>query len=104
MHKDTLFVYGGLIEADSNKNIYALNLETMNWTIVDQSHLESIPVERDDHAACTSTDDDAMFIFGGYVNGGKANDLWKFDYEKNEWFEIDKGDYLVTDLKELAQH
>jgi Galactose oxidase, central domain len=32
---DTLYVYGGLIEADSNPNFYALNLNTMNWTIVD---------------------------------------------------------------------
>lgn len=45
-----------------------------------------------------------MFIFGGYVNGGKANDLWKYDYENNEWCELDKGDYFITDMKYLQKH
>ncbi len=34
-----------------------------------------------------------MFIFGGYVDGGKSNDLWKFNFETNEWTLLDEGDY-----------
>jgi hypothetical protein len=33
-----------------------------------------------------------MYVFGGYVDGGKVNDLWQYDIEKNEWVELDKGD------------
>lgn len=35
VYGDTLYVYGGLIESDSNKDLYALNLKTLNWSIVD---------------------------------------------------------------------
>lgn len=37
VHGDSLYVYGGLIESESNKELYALNLRTNTWTIVDQS-------------------------------------------------------------------
>lgn len=37
-----------------------------------------------------------MYVFGGYVDGGKTNELWKFDFETNEWTEIDKGDSGVV--------
>jgi hypothetical protein len=40
-----------------------------------------------------------MYVFGGYVNGGKSNDLWKYDLENNDWEELDKGDYFITDPK-----
>jgi hypothetical protein len=26
-----------------------------------------------------------MYIFGGYVNGDKSNDLWQYDIEANAW-------------------
>ena len=44
-----------------------------------------------------------MFIFGGYVRGGKSNDLWRYDFEANQWNELEKGDYLIIDPKELAK-
>lgn len=45
-----------------------------------------------------------MFIFGGYVRGGKSNDLWKYDFANNQWLELDKGDYMITDEKYLNLH
>ena len=44
-----------------------------------------------------------MFIFGGYVRGGKSNDLWRYDFAANQWNELESGDYLITDPKELAK-
>ena len=35
VHGHTLYIYGGLIDSDSNKDLYALNLNTLNWSIVD---------------------------------------------------------------------
>jgi len=36
LYKDTLYVYGGLVEGDSNKHMYALNLKTFNWSITEK--------------------------------------------------------------------
>jgi hypothetical protein len=38
VHKDSLYVYGGLVESDSNKDLFALHLPSMTWSIVDQSN------------------------------------------------------------------
>jgi Galactose oxidase, central domain len=40
-----------------------------------------------------------MYIFGGYVRGGKSNDLWKYDLENNDWVLLNEGDYKNTDPK-----
>eukprot|EP00347_Sterkiella_histriomuscorum_P002778 403366836 len=104
VHQDTLYIYGGLIESDSNKDLYALNLNTMNWTIVDQSSCEKVPAARDDHSACLDDKEGLMIIFGGYVMGGKANDLWCYNFEQNEWTELEKGDYMITDHKYHLKH
>jgi len=39
-----------------------------------------------------------MYVFGGYVNGGKSNDLWKFDFKNNIWHLFDEGDYEQSGL------
>lgn len=49
----------------------------MNWTHKDKEG--EWPKARDDHAASYDTQTGRMFIFGGYVEGGKSNDLWKLD-------------------------
>jgi hypothetical protein len=45
-----------------------------------------------------------MYIFGGYVKGGKSNDLWRFHFETSTWTELDAGDYLITDAKYHQKH
>jgi hypothetical protein len=45
-----------------------------------------------------------MYIFGGYVNGSKANDLWVYDFEKKTWEELDKGDFNMTEIKQSESH
>lgn len=48
------------------------------------------PKGRDDHAACAGAEEKEMYIFGGYVEGDKSNELWKFDFETKEWAELGK--------------
>ena len=36
LYKDTLYVFGGLVEGDSNKDMYALNLKSFHWSIVEK--------------------------------------------------------------------
>jgi Kelch motif len=32
-----------------------------------------------------------MYIFGGYVKGSKANDLWQYDVKGKEWMNLEEG-------------
>lgn len=40
-----------------------------------------------------------MYVFGGYVNGGKSNDLWSYEINSGQWACLDEGDYHITDHK-----
>lgn len=34
LYNDTLYIYGGLVGSDSNDKIYALNLKTLEWSLI----------------------------------------------------------------------
>lgn len=48
-------------------------MRNFKWSIVD---CQNGPKGRDDHSGCDGESGKFMYIFGGYVDGGKANDLW----------------------------
>jgi hypothetical protein len=55
-------------------------MSSMEWSIVE---CENTPKGRDDHAGCESADNKIMYVFGGYVNGDKSNELWQYDIDSN---------------------
>jgi hypothetical protein len=36
-----------------------------------------------------------MYVFGGYVNGDKSNDLWSYDLKNEKWMCLEEGDYKL---------
>ena len=44
-----------------------------------------------------------MYIFSGYVNGDKSNDMWKFDLASKQWTCLNKGDYKLDVLKQNSK-
>jgi len=66
-------------------------LQSLEWTTLAKP--EICPKGRDDHASCQSSDKSLLYVFGGYVAGSKANDLWAYNIESNSWTELDSGDY-----------
>lgn len=70
--------------------MYCLDLKSSKWTSLDKSHGDW-PLARDDHSACFSQESGCMYIFGGYVNGSKSNDLWKFDTNTHTWTKLQDG-------------
>lgn len=41
-----------------------------------------------------------MYIFGGYVNGDKSNDLWKYDVTLERWTCLEAGDFKLEPHKQ----
>ena len=55
---------------------------------------------RDDHACVFDEEKTCMYIFGGYVNGDKSNDLWKYDLNASRWDCLCPGDYKEDQEKQ----
>ena len=122
VHEDHLYVFGGIVAKqgeqwhDSNGNFYILNLKTFVWKCksLEQWHTvkrmipdpanakKKIEVEveescaceaRDQHSSVFDADAAVMYVFGGYVTGDKANDLWSYSLAEGAWTCLNKGDY-----------
>lgn len=76
-----MYLYGGLKGVDNSPHLYSLNLDTLIWQVVKTTGDK--PESRDDHAA--TTDDNNMYIFGGFVKGSRTNDIYAFNYASKSW-------------------
>ena len=68
---------------DSNENFLELDLKSMYWTKAEDDKSEVRPQARDDHSFYHDKESNLVYVFGGYVSGGKSYDLWKYDLEQN---------------------
>lgn len=79
-----MYLFGGSKgNCDPNEKLYALDLKTFRWEfVVDQSG--NIPKTRDEHSA-TLWDTNYMVIFGGFVNGLRTNEVYRFHFPSRKW-------------------
>lgn len=78
-----MFIFGGMKpDGESNKNLYCLNLDFLEWKIIHPDE-ETAPQGRDDHSICHS--DDCLFVFGGFVKGKRMNDLYQYSISTQSW-------------------
>lgn len=82
-----MYLYGGLKGVDNSPHLYALNLDTLIWSIV--KTVGDAPEGRDDHAY--TTDDNNMYIFGGFVRGTRVNDVYAFNYAAKSWSKLSEN-------------
>lgn len=55
-----------------------------------QGFEENMAPECDEHTAIVH--DDHMYIFGGFVNGDRTNDVYRFNFKASEWCGVATGD------------
>jgi len=58
-------------------DLYCYDMHTNTWSTPAPAVEGPMPPSRSFHTACACGD--LMFIFGGCGEGGRLNDLWKFD-------------------------
>ena len=85
------YFYGGLQGVDSNSEMYTIDLEELEWQTVEVENPEKRPKGRDDYAGCFEPEGGDFFLFGGYADGTKSNDLWKFNVANKEWECLEEG-------------
>ena len=83
---------------DSNEQFLELDLKTLHWDQHESETSEKVPQGRDDHAHYFDKENEMLYIFGGYVGGAKANDLWKYDLNQKIWQQLDEGQPETLDF------
>lgn len=82
-----MYLYGGSIGLSSNSVFYALDLTKLIWETIRtkpyQNLEENNPQPRDEHTAIIH--DEQMIVFGGFVDGERVNQTFKFTFKTGEW-------------------
>ncbi|MFN3550750.1 MAG: kelch repeat-containing protein [Endomicrobiia bacterium] len=76
-------IFGGLGENSVYYNdTYIFDLQTSSFQLVITS---SYPSARYYHSMCFVSDEDKVYLFGGYSQYGTLNDMWYFDIKNLTW-------------------
>ena len=76
-----MYLFGGSNLEMENIEFFALDLKSFKWEILKCSG--NVPITRDEHTAVVYGD--AMYVFGGYVNGSRTDELYKFTFRDQKW-------------------
>jgi len=80
---DKMYLFGGMKnDASNNKSLYSLDMSTFEWKIIEPAGGKK-PEGRDDHTMVSS--DGNLYVFGGFVEGKRMNDLYSYDIQANTW-------------------
>lgn len=92
LYQDSVYIFGGETENGFANDVWRYDT-LRNWwvrcVIVDDN--SSKPAARGGHAAFYWIDE-AFYIWGGYNNeDGYLQDMWRFDFQSEEWTLVDQG-------------
>lgn len=82
VHNQCIYIFGGIDNhGESNPHFYSLDMNTFKWT-KEESQGE-MPPARDDHSLSLDCDD--LYVFGGFVEGRRQNDLYVYNFDSKKW-------------------
>lgn len=78
----------------NNSSFFSLDLTSFKWSVINQLAADGIednlPQALDEHSAIVH--DGKMYIFGGFVNGERDNQIFYFDFTTSRWSRINLSD------------
>lgn len=72
-----MYVFGGI----NLEEFYSLDMNSFKWSKFETKG--DVPAPRDDHSLCKVGD--SVYIYGGFVNGVRTNDLYEYKFSDNTW-------------------
>ena len=84
-----MYVFGGYVACEPTNSFFKYDFNFKMWRLVTSIRylLEERPCPRAGHSAVNVGD--SMFVFGGRdMSKNRLNDLWRFDYKRELWYEI----------------
>lgn len=86
VYGNMMYLFGGcLASGHENQNLWALNIDKLQWHIV-KPKKGFVPDSREEHTACEF--DGYMVIFGGFERGQRTNSISMFHFESREWMQV----------------
>ena len=85
-----MVIFGGFAFGERTNDIYMFSFQNNKWSKINES-TSTKPCPRAGHSAVVrnTKEGDFMYIFGGKDDeNNKLSDIWKFDFKKNCWTEI----------------
>ena len=79
-----MFLFGGSYVSRDHPYFYALDLKTYKWEIINSRG--DVPLNRDEHTAVLY--EGSMNIFGGFVDGQRVNDNYRYYFKDNRWEKV----------------
>lgn len=93
LYEDSIYFYGGTNESTVFGDIWRYDLKPRCWAKV--YHPQYAPPPRAGHSAVYWATE-AMYIWGGYNNFGLRNDMWKFDFQEEQWEPVPQGETVPS--------
>jgi len=83
--QNAVYLFGGRTNSGFQNDIWKLDLENLNWSLVPTS--EPKPVPRHTHNCVFDEVNNRMLVFSGQ-GSGLYNDVWSFDFATSTWEEL----------------
>lgn len=62
--------------------LWILDMKNLRWEYVNNAQGD-IPISRDDHTSLVY--ENSMIVFGGFVEGERTNDIYRYHFRENLW-------------------
>ena len=87
IYKNSIYVFGGTnirYERADRAHLYKFDLKARVWErLENNSKNQHYGQSRDGHTACCNSK--CMYVFGGFKNGGRTNEVLIYHFEYNQW-------------------
>jgi Rab9 effector protein with kelch motifs len=97
LYGDRMYLFGGsgprskALTDVAPPALWSLDLKTLRWEVV--SSRGEVPITRDDHTAVLY-EGNSMFVFGGFVEGERTNEVIRYYFKENRWEEVDASEEI----------
>ena len=80
-----MYLFGGSNGTQENNRFFKLDLKTFEWEVIEKFGENSMIQPRDSHSAVLYEDESEMYIFGGFSQGQRTNEVYVYNLLDNNW-------------------
>lgn len=83
----TIFMFGGRDQHDRDLNdLYSFDTATGKWDLLSSG--DDGPPHRSYHSMLADVERNRVYVFGGWTETGRLNDLWAYDIAAGRWEQL----------------
>ena len=75
-----MYLFGGSNGTVENNKFFRLDLKRYTWEVIDTFGPDSMIQPRDSHSAVSSEEHQSMYVFGGFTQGARTNEVYIYNF------------------------